>query len=214
MELCKRQLTDSTFPWLLEVFLWLQSGQWNIKTQVMCETSGRECPFLLIFPFCLSVICVWVLSHSRCVQLFVALWTVARQAPLSMDSPHKNTGVGSPGGLSNLEIKPGSSTLHDDSLWSEPPGKPSVIWMPMNFNSVIPPPKLKNILLVFLLSWWGISGTEGPGASSQVIYFWWNQVSHSESIALWTICITTASPERNMELHFQFFLRDCREMWL
>ena len=143
MELCKRQLTDSTFPWLLEVFLWLQSGQWNIKTQVMCETSGRECPFLLIFPFCLSVICVCVLSHCSCVQLFVALWTVARQAPLSMDSPHKNTGVGSPGGLSNLELKPGSSTLQDDSLWSEPPGKPSVIWMPMNFNSVIPPPKIE-----------------------------------------------------------------------
>ena len=28
------------------------------------------------------------------VQLFVALWTVARQAPLFMDSPGKNTGVG------------------------------------------------------------------------------------------------------------------------
>ena len=29
------------------------------------------------------------------VWLFVALWTVARQAPLSWDSPGKNTGVGS-----------------------------------------------------------------------------------------------------------------------
>ena len=28
------------------------------------------------------------------IQLFVALWTVARQAPLFMDSPGKNTGVG------------------------------------------------------------------------------------------------------------------------
>ena len=31
--------------------------------------------------------------HSH-VQLFVTPWTEARQAPLSMDSPGKNTGVG------------------------------------------------------------------------------------------------------------------------
>ena len=48
-----------------------------------------------------------------------------------------------PGDLPNLEIKPGSSTLQDDSLWSEPPGKPSVIWMPVNFNSLIPPPPIE-----------------------------------------------------------------------
>ena len=29
-----------------------------------------------------------------CVQLFVTLWTVAYQAPPSMDSPGKNTGAG------------------------------------------------------------------------------------------------------------------------
>ena len=78
--------------------------------------------------------------------------------------------------------------------------KTYLIWMSINFNSVIPP-KWKHILLVFSLSCWGISGTEGPGALSQVIYFWWSQVSHSESIALQTICTTTASPERKMELH-------------
>ena len=33
-----------------------------------------------------------MLSH---IQLFVIAWTVARQAPLSMDSPGKNTTVGS-----------------------------------------------------------------------------------------------------------------------
>ena len=36
-------------------------------------------------------VCVCVLSH---VQLFATLWTVAHQAPLSMDSLGKNTGVG------------------------------------------------------------------------------------------------------------------------
>ena len=33
-------------------------------------------------------------SHFSCVQLFVTLWTTACQAPLSIDSPGKNTGVG------------------------------------------------------------------------------------------------------------------------
>ena len=36
-----------------------------------------------------------LLLLSRChVQLFVTLWTVADQAPLSMAFPRKNTGVG------------------------------------------------------------------------------------------------------------------------
>ena len=34
-----------------------------------------------------------VCSQLSCVQLFVTPWTVAHQAPLSMDSPDKNTGV-------------------------------------------------------------------------------------------------------------------------
>ena len=34
-----------------------------------------------------------VLSHFSHVQLFATLWTVVRQAPLSME-PGKNTGVG------------------------------------------------------------------------------------------------------------------------
>ena len=35
----------------------------------------------------------WGLSHL-CIQLFAALWTVARQAPLSMGFSSKKTGVG------------------------------------------------------------------------------------------------------------------------
>ena len=35
-----------------------------------------------------------VLSCFSCVQLFVTLWTVAHQAPLSMASPGMNTRVG------------------------------------------------------------------------------------------------------------------------
>ena len=38
--------------------------------------------------------CVWVFSHFNHVQLFVTLWTVALQGPLSMGFSIKNTGVG------------------------------------------------------------------------------------------------------------------------
>ena len=37
---------------------------------------------------------VFILSHFSRVWLFATLWTIARLAPLSMDSPGKNTGVG------------------------------------------------------------------------------------------------------------------------
>ena len=33
--------------------------------------------------------CAWVLSCFSCVQLFVTLWTVAHQAPLSMGFPRQ-----------------------------------------------------------------------------------------------------------------------------
>ena len=48
-----------------------------------------------VLSYCpLLPLCCAVLSRFSCVWLFVALWTVAHQAPLSMDSPGKNTGVG------------------------------------------------------------------------------------------------------------------------
>ena len=37
---------------------------------------------------------ILLLSRFSRVQLFATLWTAAHQAPLSMDSPGKNTGVG------------------------------------------------------------------------------------------------------------------------
>ena len=42
----------------------------------------------------IHVLHVRVLSHFSHVQLFASLWAVARQTPLSTDSPGKNTGVG------------------------------------------------------------------------------------------------------------------------
>ena len=64
--------------------------------------------------------CASLLSHFSHVQLFVTPWTIARQVPLSMDFPGKNTGVGckcpSLGNLPDPGIKPQSATLQADSI--------------------------------------------------------------------------------------------------
>ena len=69
-------------------------------------------------------------SLSR-VQLFVNLWTVARQAPLPMEFSRQEYWSGlpfpSPGDLPHLGIKPCSSAFQADSLLSELPGKPSSV---------------------------------------------------------------------------------------
>ena len=61
------------------------------------------------------------LSH---VRLFATLWTVARQAPLSMGFSRQEYWSGllfpSPGDLPNPEIEPGSPSLEADALTSEP----------------------------------------------------------------------------------------------
>ena len=48
---------------------------------------------------------VCLLSHFSCVWLFATLQTVALQAPPCMGFSRKNTGVGSPGDLSDPGIK-------------------------------------------------------------------------------------------------------------
>ena len=63
------------------------------------------------------------LSH---VQLFATPWTIARQAPLSMEFSRREYWSGlplpSPGDLPNLGVEPGSPALQADSLLPEPPG--------------------------------------------------------------------------------------------
>ena len=65
------------------------------------------------------------LSH---VRLFVTLWTVAHQAPLSMAFSRQEYWSGlpfpSPGDLPDPGIEPWSPALEADTLTSEPPGKP------------------------------------------------------------------------------------------
>ena len=66
-------------------------------------------------------------SLSRALH-FVTPWTVAHQAPLSMEFSRQECWSGlpcpSPGDPPNLGIEPRSPTLQGDPLPSEPPGKP------------------------------------------------------------------------------------------
>ena len=59
------------------------------------------------------------------VQLFAAPWTLAYQAPLSIEFSRQEHWSGlpfpSPGDLPNPGIEPGSPTLRADTLPSEPP---------------------------------------------------------------------------------------------
>ena len=72
-------------------------------------------------------VCIHACTLS-CVLLFGTLWTVAHQAPLSMEVSRQEYWSGlpfpSPRDLPDLGIKPMSPALQADALPSEPPGKP------------------------------------------------------------------------------------------
>ena len=75
-------------------------------------------------------VCVCMLvSH---VQLFATPWTVACQAPLSMEFTRQEYWSGlpfpSPGDLPDPGIELGSPAFQADSLLSESPGKPFHGW--------------------------------------------------------------------------------------
>ena len=62
------------------------------------------------------------------IRLFVTRWTVAHQALPSMGFSRQEYWNGlpfpSPGNLTDPGIEPGSPTFQEDTLTSEPPGKP------------------------------------------------------------------------------------------
>ena len=66
-----------------------------------------------------------------CVWLFATPWTAAYQAPLSMGFSKQECWSGLPfpsaGDLPDPGIEPGSPTLQEDALPSEPPGKPVLV---------------------------------------------------------------------------------------
>ena len=73
----------------------------------------------------------WVKSISR-VRPFVTPWTVAHQAPQSMEFSRQEYWSGLPfpfpGDLPNPGIEPRSPALQADALPLEPPGKPQIDW--------------------------------------------------------------------------------------
>ena len=88
----------------------------------------------LHFCMCTNPSLVKLLSR---VWLFATLWTVAHQAPPSIECSRQEYWSGlpfpSPGDLPNPGIEPGSPALWADTSLSEPPGNPS-LGMP-NFSS-------------------------------------------------------------------------------
>ena len=74
-----------------------------------------------------------------CVRLFATAWTVAHQAPLSMEFSRQEYWSGlpfpSPGDLLDPGIEPGSPALQADALPSEPPGNPVflIYWSYISF---------------------------------------------------------------------------------
>ena len=76
--------------------------------------------------------CACGLSHFSCVQLFATLWTVAHQAPLSMEFSRQEHWNGllcpPPGDLPDPGIKPACSTsaaLASGFFPNSAPGKPT-----------------------------------------------------------------------------------------
>ena len=71
-------------------------------------------------------------SLSR-IRLLETPWTVAHQAPPFMGFSRQEYWSGLPfpfpGDLPNPEIEPGSPVLQADSLPSEPPGKPLLMYV-------------------------------------------------------------------------------------
>ena len=93
--------------------------------RIYCTASGNATQCYVCVCVCVCV-CVLVASH---IQLFATPWTVACQAPLSMEFTRQEYWCGlpfpSPGDLLHRGIEPGSPALQAYSLPSEPSWKPS-----------------------------------------------------------------------------------------
>ena len=93
----------------------------------------------------------WMLSHFSCVWLFVTLWTVASQAPLSMGFSKQEYWSGlpcpPPGDLPDPGIEPvfhAASASQGDSLLLSHLGSPYIFYMHIIMNYIY------NIILLYL----------------------------------------------------------------
>ena len=96
------------------------SDQQRVKSKII----------LTPFQFILKPVQPWSEVLGR-VRLFVTPWTVAHQAPLSMEFSRQEHWNGlpfpSPGDRPNSGIEPRSPALQADTLPSEPPGKTNLV---------------------------------------------------------------------------------------
>ena len=86
-----------------------ESEQTGTPDECPLHMSNIKLFMILKMQVCILCVHVCVLSCFSHVKLFVTLWIVAHQDPLSWDSPSQNTGVGcqcpSPGDLPDPGIK-------------------------------------------------------------------------------------------------------------
>ena len=92
----------------------------------LCSCELLEWNYL----FCPLIYEKWKYQWLICVWLFVIPWTVAPQAPLSMEFSRQEYWSGlpflSPEDLPNTGIRSGFPAIQADSLLSEPPWKPLI----------------------------------------------------------------------------------------
>ena len=114
---------------------WVGEGMQNSKYLSIPEDTSWTRYSESFFPFEEKPRRASFLPHNSVIVVLVAQswldnfavpWTVAHQAPLSIDSLGKNTGVGChfPSDLPNPGIKPESPALAGRCFTAEPPGKP------------------------------------------------------------------------------------------
>ena len=98
----------------------------STQTYISLFTTGKYIRVWICLCFLLLIVvnylCACMPSHSNCVQLFATPWTIAHQAPLSMEFSRQEYWSGllcpPPGNLSNPGIDPMSpvaATLQVDS---------------------------------------------------------------------------------------------------
>ena len=120
--------------WASESSSWAPLGHWPYSTShlslqllAVATTCWNGYTSLLWTHLWLKIsgVRAWSLSH---VWLFAAAWTIAHQAPLSMEFSRQEYWNGlsfpTPGDLSNPGFKLASPVLEGRFLTSEPPGKP------------------------------------------------------------------------------------------
>ena len=115
------------------------------------------------------VVGVWVCVFS-CVRLFATPWTVACQAPLSVEFSSRLP-FRSPGDLPNPGIEPWSPAFQADSFFSEPTGKPTGVNSHSLLQGILPTqgsnpglPHCRQIL--YHLSYQGSPRNTGVGSLS------------------------------------------------